>query len=136
MRGLIAEIERAAFTAWPARETVAYDGWQLRYSDGFSRRINSVAATGPSTKPLVEKLIHCRGWYAQRDLPLLFRLTPLVEEGIDKALDAWGFKLEGETIVMTRPSVPPGCPSSSASPSRPASPCCAPLVAPPQLASV
>ncbi len=34
--GLVREIEAAAYRAWPAREMIEYDGWQLRFADGFS----------------------------------------------------------------------------------------------------
>lgn len=61
----VPEIERVAYEAWPARETATYDGWLLRHGDGFSRRINSVAA-GPSTVPIDEKLDYCRRWYGGR----------------------------------------------------------------------
>lgn len=102
----IADIELAAFRAWPASATVRYDGWQLRYGDGFSRRINSVAAEGASAKPIDEKLAYCRRWYAEHGLPLLFRITPIVEEGIDAALDERGFGVEGGTVVMVHPAIP------------------------------
>ena len=104
----IAQIERAASRAWPARETVPYDGWLLRYGDGFSRRINSVAATESSTRPLDEKLDRCRRWYAERGLPLLFRITPAVEAGLEDGLDERGFAAEGRTIVVAQSVVPTG----------------------------
>jgi ribosomal protein S18 acetylase RimI-like enzyme len=110
MNAPVAEVERAASLAWPARETVSYDGWLLRYGDGFSRRINSVAAAGASTIPLDEKLGHCRRWYRKRTLPLLFRITPATAGGLDIDLDERGFRAEGHTIVMTRSSFPSGVP--------------------------
>jgi GNAT superfamily N-acetyltransferase len=103
---LVADIEQAAFRAWPARATVRYDGWQLRYGDGFSRRINSVAAEEVSAKPIDEKLAHCRRWYAAHGLPLLFRITPVVEDGIDATLEERGFGVEGRTVVMIHPAIP------------------------------
>lgn len=104
----VAQIERAAYRAWPAREAFQYDGWLLRYGDGFSRRINSVAATESSTRPLDEKLGRSRRWYAERGLPLLFRITPGVEEDLDAALDERGFTAEGHTVVMVRSVGPTG----------------------------
>jgi hypothetical protein len=64
----VADVEQAVFRAWPARGTVRYDGWQLRYGDGFFHRINSVAAEGASAKPIDEKLAYCRRWYAEHGL--------------------------------------------------------------------
>lgn len=107
MNGLVAEIEQASYLAWPARETVSYDGWLLRYGDGFSRRINSVAA-GASTLPIDEKLGHCRRWYRERGLPLLFRITPATPDEFDAELARRSLAAEGRTIVMTRSSLPSG----------------------------
>lgn len=108
----VPEIERVAYEAWPARETATYDGWLLRHGDGFSRRINSVAA-GPSTVPIDEKLDYCRRWYGGRGLPLLFRITPATAGGLDAELDQRGFGVEGRTIVMTRSALPAGSRSAT-----------------------
>ena len=104
----VAQIERAASRAWPARETLRYDGWMLRYGEGFSRRINSVAATESSTRPLDNKLGRCRRWYAERGLPLLFRIAPAVEADLDASLGERGFTGEGHTVVMAQSVVPSG----------------------------
>jgi len=37
---------------------------------------------------------------------LLFLITPVVEEGIDAALDERGFGVEGRTVVMIQPAIP------------------------------
>jgi len=97
----IRAIEVAAYRSWQARECVEYDGWQLRYADGFSRRGNSVYPAGASSLELGEKLEWCRHWYRQRNLDLVVRQTIATEPGIDEALEARGFRLEGKTDVMT-----------------------------------
>jgi N-acetylglutamate synthase len=100
---LIAAIEDASYRSWPAREMVVYDGWQLRYADGFSRRGNTLLPIGPSSIGVDEKLDHCRDWFAGRGLDLVVRCTPLCEPGIDDELDRRGFSTEGETHVMILP---------------------------------
>ncbi|MDJ0496609.1 MAG: GNAT family N-acetyltransferase [Acidimicrobiia bacterium] len=97
----VVEIEAAAYRAWPARELVEYDGWELRFADGFSRRGNSVYPARPSKLPLSEKLNWCRNWYRDRGEPLLVRQTPATEAGLDEVLADSGFTLEGRTLVMT-----------------------------------
>ncbi|MFN2156932.1 MAG: hypothetical protein ACK2UX_16980, partial [Anaerolineae bacterium] len=39
---LAEQIEAASLDAWPALEQIAYDGWILRFSDGYTKRANSV----------------------------------------------------------------------------------------------
>ena len=97
----IQEIEKAAYAAWPAAETVDYDGWRLRYAHGFSRRGNSVYPAHPSTIDLGLKLEWCAGWYAQRGLGLVVRQNPVTEPGLDEELHSRGFGREGDTNVMT-----------------------------------
>lgn len=99
----IRSIEAAAYRSWPARECVDYDGWQLRYADGFSRRGNSVYPAAISNLEIEEKLDWCRRWYAARDLELVVRQTIATEPGLDDYLEAGGFSLEGRTNVMVAP---------------------------------
>lgn len=98
---LVCEVESAAYRAWPAREVVEYDGWQLRFADGFSRRGNSVYPAESSTLPLATKLDWCSDWYRTRGQPLIVRQTPASEAGLDQVLAEAGFAAEGRTLVMT-----------------------------------
>jgi ribosomal protein S18 acetylase RimI-like enzyme len=98
---LIHEVETAAYRCWPAAEMTEYDGWQLRYADGFSRRGNSVYPAQRSTLDRGSKLEWCRDWYAERGLDLVVRQTPATEQGLDEILAERGFTEEGRTDVMT-----------------------------------
>ncbi|MDJ0665476.1 MAG: GNAT family N-acetyltransferase [Acidimicrobiia bacterium] len=98
---LIQSIESAQYRSWKARECVEYDGWQLRFADGFSRRGNSVYPAEVSTVPLSVKLDFCRDWYRERSLDLVVRQNPATEPGLDERLAAAGFTPEGDTDVMT-----------------------------------
>jgi ribosomal protein S18 acetylase RimI-like enzyme len=97
----IREIEEAMYSCWPAAEVCAYDGWQLRFAGGFSRRANSVYPAAPSTVSIDEKLDWCRTWFAERGLDLVVRQNPATESGLDEVLAALGFEAEGRTQVMT-----------------------------------
>ncbi len=97
---LIRSIESAGYRSWKAKECLEYDGWQLRFANGFSRRANSAYPAQASTLPLVEKLDYCRRWYWERNLDLVVRQNPATESGLDERLDAAGFTPEGNTDVM------------------------------------
>ena len=36
------EIEELTLNAWPPLETLFFDGWILSFSDGYTRRANSI----------------------------------------------------------------------------------------------
>lgn len=97
---LIRKVESAAYRSWPAGEVVEYDGWQLRYSDGFSRRGNSAYPASPSTLEYGVKLSWCADWYRQRGLQLVVRQNPATEPGLDNVLADLGYGFEGRTNVM------------------------------------
>lgn len=97
---LVVEIETAAYRSWPAAEVVEYDGWQLRFADGFSRRGNSVYPANSSTLEYGRKLQWCRQWYLRRGLDLVMRQTLATEPGLDEVLERHGFTEEGRTNVM------------------------------------
>jgi len=98
---LIAEVEAAGYSCWPAKEMVGYDGWELRYADGFSGRANSVLPLGESTLALDTKLRFCGEWFEERGVQLEVRCTPLCEPGIDDDLDARGYAIDRPTRVMS-----------------------------------
>jgi ribosomal protein S18 acetylase RimI-like enzyme len=99
-RELIAEVEAAGYACWPARETLSYDGWELRYADGFSGRANSVLPVGESSLSLETKLRFCHEWFDRRGVRLEVRCTPLCEPGIDDELAARGYAIDRPTHVM------------------------------------
>ncbi len=83
-------IEELTLNAWPALQTVLYDGWLLRFADGYTRRANSVNPIYPSAVPLADKIAACERAYAARDQ----EATPARNQGIGRRrvghLLAWG----------------------------------------------
>jgi len=96
---LVAEVEAAAYRAWRSAEWVDLEGWRLHASGGFSRRGNS-AAPPPEGNAPGDALGAIRRWYQERNLSLVVRITPLVEQ-FDAVLADLGFTSEGVTDVMT-----------------------------------
>jgi GNAT superfamily N-acetyltransferase len=100
-------IERVALRAWPSAETIEYDGWVLRASAGYTKRANSVNPHFGSSLPIKEKLDHCERFYAERQLPPIFRLTPFsLPRELDGLLATNGYTTLDPTLVMTGPAQP------------------------------
>ncbi|MCZ7542984.1 MAG: GNAT family N-acetyltransferase [Anaerolineae bacterium] len=107
-------IEELSCNAWPALQTTLYDGWVLRFADGYTRRANSVYPLYPSTLNLEAKIDHCERVYARRGLPAIFKMTAAAHpQGLDQALSARGYVKQAPTSVQTldipaTPDPPPG----------------------------
>ena len=93
-------LEELSFQTLPALDQERYDGWVLRWSNGGSRRANSVNAVAPSTRPLPEKIARCEQWYGDRGGTAIFRLTELAEPALDEELAGRGYAYSGATYVM------------------------------------
>jgi N-acetylglutamate synthase len=90
------------FRAWPSFETADYDGWVLRFADGYTKRANSVNPHFGSSLPLASKIAHCESAYRERELTTIFRLTPFSQpEDLDEKLAALGYETLDPTLVMT-----------------------------------
>ena len=97
------QIERDAFAAWPAAECVGRGPWRLRFTDGVTRRANSVWPYGGAPEePLDEAIGAVREAYARRGLPAVFQLSrELGCASLDDRLDALGWASEAPVAVRT-----------------------------------
>ncbi len=96
----IRRIEEAALNAWPAIQQRLYDGWLLRFSEGFSKRANSVNPLYASTLDAETKITACEAQYAAKELPTLFRITPLASPpDLDDRLAARDYRVLDTTLV-------------------------------------
>ncbi len=97
---VILRIEEAAFNAWPALNVLLYDGWLLRFANGYTKRANSVNGLYQSQLPLVTKIKYCETIFVQQSLPPIFRLTPLIDpHELDQQLHTRGYKLIHRSAV-------------------------------------
>jgi N-acetylglutamate synthase len=101
---MIPMLEEFGLNAWPALQTQFYDGWILRFAEGYTRRANSVNPIYPSKRNLVQKIQDCESIYQDRNLPVVFKMTPAVyPETLDQQLNARGYQLDAMTSVQTVP---------------------------------
>ena len=103
-------IEEASLRAWPALTDSDFDGWRLRFANGYTRRSNSVTPLGPSRLDLDDKIAACERIYGERGLPTIFRLTPFAPAELDPRLASRGYVRTEQVEVRARGLGPAGPP--------------------------
>ena len=58
-------LEEIASNGHVALNTMQYDGWILRFSNGYTGRANSVSVLYPSEKDMAGKVAYCEKCYAK-----------------------------------------------------------------------
>jgi ribosomal protein S18 acetylase RimI-like enzyme len=97
----ITTLEACTLRAWPALETEHYDGWALRFANGYTGRANSVYPLYPSTIDLPTKLDTCEAFYRARGLNASFKLTAAAcPPELDAQLERRGYARQNDTGVM------------------------------------
>src|SRR5215510_11714647 len=95
-------LEEIAMNAWPALQQVLYDGWVLRFANGYTKRANSVNPLYVSCGAIAEKIAFCERCYANHGVPAIFRLTScLAPLELDVALEQRGYQLLDPSLVLT-----------------------------------
>jgi ribosomal protein S18 acetylase RimI-like enzyme len=94
-------LEEATYRAWAALETERYDGWVLRFANGYTGRANSVNPIYPSTLNVDEKIAYCDQWYGERGIKPQFRLNPAMQPpNLDEVLAEKGCERFSDSQVM------------------------------------
>lgn len=95
-------LEELSLNGWPALQTVLYDGWLLRFADGYTKRSNSVNAIYGSELPLGDKIRYCESMYKARGIRTVFKITPFVHPTeVDMLLEELGYEKLDHTLVKT-----------------------------------
>jgi hypothetical protein len=94
-------LEEITLNAWPALQTVQYDGWLLRFAGGYTRRANSINPLYPSTLAPLEKIAYCEKVYNQRGLDTVFKLTEAAQPSeLDDLLAEQGYRKDALTSMQ------------------------------------
>lgn len=101
----IHQLETLAANAWPATDVHELDGWRLRYSNGVTRRANSVWPNNSDDNlALATKITTVEQFYAERKLPARYQIAPSVQPAtLDSALADRGYRAVARTVVQTTP---------------------------------
>ena len=92
--------EKLSFHTHPCLSEEAYDGWLLRFAEGYTKRANSVNVVGKSEIAYADKIKYCEEKYAEHNLPTVFKITPVSQE-LDALLEERGYSAVDKTNVMT-----------------------------------
>jgi GNAT superfamily N-acetyltransferase len=126
----VPDLQRVMAPSWGALERESLGEWELRASEGFTQRGNSVVPVGDPGVPVAEAVAFVERWYAARGLPAKVALGGPV--GFDPADDPLGALLLGRgytvsslTLNLTAPTqvvaaADPGGPPVLVSPTPPA----------------
>lgn len=93
--------EELSFNSHPSLETQYYDGWILRFSNGYTSRANSVNMIYPSTIDLQTKVAYCEERYALRQQACIFKVTDGSDAQLDGLLEQRGYEIVTPTDLMT-----------------------------------
>lgn len=95
-------IEELSLNNWQPLSTLLYDGWILRFSNGYTKRANSVSPLHYSTNDLNQKIGDCERIYSSNNLHTTFKITPFVKpKNIDDILAERNYSLIDYTSVQT-----------------------------------
>jgi len=87
--------------AWPSLQTMLYDGWVLRFADGYTKRANSVHPLYSSSLDVEEKVQACEEIYRSKGLDIVFKMMASAQpENLDQVLVAKGYKADSHTSVQ------------------------------------
>ena len=95
----IRDLEKKAAQGWPGLEILEYDGWELRFSIGYTGRANSVSVYEDSTKRLEDKVVYCENLYSDHNIPCNFKVTDADKELSEYLLNR-GYKIVTPSDVM------------------------------------
>ena len=92
--------EELSFNSHPSLQTLYYDGWILRFSNGYTNRANSVNMIYPSTIDLQSKIAVCEEQYFKKHQPCVFKVTDGSEKQLDSLLEDRGYQVVTPTDLM------------------------------------
>lgn len=98
---MIQKFEELSLSAWPSLQTEDYDGWILRFSNGFTKRANSVNPLYDSSLDLDKKIDYCENVYRDKGLRPTYKITNEARPiNLDDTLTDRGYKVIDTTSLQ------------------------------------
>ncbi len=95
-------LEELQINAFPALQTILYDGWLLRFADGYSNRANSINPIYPGMGNVEDRIRTCEKIYRRKSLRPVFKISPQVfPDNLDEILEDHGYYIHHYTSVQT-----------------------------------
>lgn len=99
---LIQVLERQALHSLPALTQRYFDGWLLRFNEGYTRRANAVYPLYSAPAALEDAIQHCEAQYSSAHLPVVFKMTPAAQPPhLDALLERRHYARSRDTLVQT-----------------------------------
>jgi N-acetylglutamate synthase len=96
----IQTIEEISLNALPSLQQILYDGWVLRFADGYTKRANSINPIYPSSQNLKAKIARCEQIYGNFNLKPIFRLANIPRlENLDSTLEQSNYQKKDSVSV-------------------------------------
>src|SRR5690625_3082498 len=100
-RMIVRRIEELSMNAIPALDTDLYDGWILRFSNGYTKRAKSVNPIYSSIIDVKRKIEKVEQLFLSRGLQVVYKITEYsYPNDLDDSLQKANYSLEGETSVQ------------------------------------
>lgn len=95
----IQKIEELSLNALPAMQTQIYDGWVIRFADGYTKRANSITPIYPSNENVKKKILNCEQLYFARNEKAVYKMTPQANPiNLDFVLEESGIPLKEQQV--------------------------------------
>ncbi|MED4036209.1 GNAT family N-acetyltransferase [Niallia taxi] len=99
---IIRKIEELSMNALPALQTQLYDGWVVRFADGYTKRANSINPIYFSKEDVHDKIETVEQMYRKKNLKVVYKMTKQVSpENLDFILEESKYIQDSLTSVQT-----------------------------------
>lgn len=99
----IQTIEELSLNALPCLQQILYDGWVLRFAEGYLKRANSVTPLYSGSLNLSQKIHRCEKIYHRFNLKPIFRLTDTPHlQTLDRTLKQLGYAKRDSVSVRVK----------------------------------
>jgi GNAT superfamily N-acetyltransferase len=99
-RSLAWRVEETTLNAFPSLRQIIYGDWLLRFSDGFTRRANSINPRAAHIETLEADIDTCAALFRQGGQQPVFRVPEICDSRLDAKLETLGYTSEGGTLTL------------------------------------